>query len=98
MVINNTMAGLWENDKKFRRGIGRDWNLTIYNDNSMMLIFHRPYTEVDHFDNRPAIITYDDTTQSVMIARPVTSYRFKIDDATVYQSFKDLKLEGVYAV
>jgi hypothetical protein len=99
MEIDNTMAGLWENGKKFviRRGGRRDWHLTIFNDNSMMLITHKPYTEVDYFENRPAKLTYDDTTQSILIARPVISYRLKIDDAAVYQSFKDLGLEAVYA-
>lgn len=98
MKINNKKGGLWENGKKFvvRRGGHRDWHLTIFNDNSMMLIVHRPDTEVDYFDNRPAKITYDDATQSILIARPVISYQFKIDDAAVYQSFKDLKLEEVY--
>ncbi len=80
-----TRHKIMENGKKFviRRG---DWRLTIYNDNAMMLILHRP-----------AKITYDDATQSILIARPVTSYRFTIDDATVYQTFKDLGLETVYA-
>lgn len=99
MVIDNTMGGLWENDKKFviRRGGSRDWKLYIHNDKSMMLILHKPFTAVDRFDNRPAKITYDDATQSILIARPVTSYRFKIDDEAVYQVFKDLKLEEIYA-
>jgi hypothetical protein len=98
MKITYKKGELWENDKKFviRRG-RRDWHLTIFNDNSMMLITHKPYTEVDYFANRPAKITYDDATQSILIARPVTSYRLKIDDAAVYQSFKDLGLEAIYA-
>ncbi len=99
MSIDNKMGGLWTNGKKFaiRRGSERDWSLYIYNDNSMMLVLHNPATSVDYFDSRPAKITYDDATQSILIARPVTSYQFKINKLSVYQSFKDLKLEEVYA-
>jgi hypothetical protein len=63
----------------------------------MMLILHMSYSVTDYFEGRPAKITYDDATQSILIARPVTSYQFKIDDAAVYQAFKDLKLEEIYA-
>lgn len=99
MTIDNTMGGLWQNDKKFvvRRGGKRDWHLYIHNDNSMMLIIHNPFTTVDYFETRPAKITYDDATQSILIARPVESYRFTLDNADVYQTFKDLKLEEIYS-
>ena len=96
MKFDNTTVGLWENGKKFVAKGKRDWKFTIYNNNSMLLILHKPYTEVDRFDNKPAKVTYDDASKSVFIERPVTSYRFKFEDAVEYQKVKDLKLDEIY--
>lgn len=98
MEINNTTVGLWENGRKFvcKRGGQRDWHLNVYKDKHMMLVLHSPYTSVDYFENKPAKITYDDETLSVMIKRPVVSYHFKFEDEAEYQTFKNLKMEEIY--
>ena len=95
MEIDYTTVGLWENGKKFaiRRGGERDWHLTVYKDKRMMLILHMPYTAVDRFDNKPAKITYDDENLSIMIKRPIISYRFKFEHESEYMAFKNLKME-----
>lgn len=94
--INKDSAVFLENDEEFDLKKNCDWCLNVYSDNTMMLVTHRPYTQVDYFDNKPAKITYDDELKCVHITRPVTPYTFEFNDTNEYIEFKNLKLEEKY--